>query len=145
MKQMLRRILCFVLVLSMVSGTVPAEAFASTRKEVYLPEIAIGNDILDYDVFYIATASAMVQENGDCAYLLRIGRGGSAESESSVLVKIADMTAKYGEDYIVRIHDGSTDVENPEDNFSLMEMINGSDFEQNTISDDTINYIFVLS
>ncbi|MCR5206481.1 MAG: InlB B-repeat-containing protein [Lachnospiraceae bacterium] len=136
MKKILRRILCFVLVLSMVTGNMPAEAFASTRKKVYLPEIAIGNDILDHDVFYIATASAMVQENGDCAYLLRIGRGGSAEGESSVLVKIADMTAKYSEDYVVRIHDGSADVENPEDNFSLMEMIEGSDFEQNTISDD---------
>ena len=46
------------------------------------------------------------------------------------ILKIADMTAKYGEDYVVRVRDERTKVDNPEDNFSLMEMMEGSDFEQ---------------
>ena len=44
-------------------------------------------------------ASASIAEESRTVYLLRVGRGGPADSESSVLVKIADMTARYGEDY----------------------------------------------
>lgn len=135
MKRTLKKLLSLVLSAALFIGAVPAQAFAAEKTEVYLPEISIGEDILDHDVFYLATQSAAIPENGGGVYLLRVGRGGSADSESTVLVKIADMTAKYGEDYIVRVRDERTKVENPEDNLSLMEMIEGSDFEQQTISD----------
>lgn len=135
MKRSLNKLLSLVLVAALFISATPVQAFAAEKTEVYLPEISIGDDILDYDVFYLATASAAIPENGGGVYLLRVGRGGSADSESTVLVKIADMTAKYGEDYIVRVRDERTKVENPEDNLSLMEMIEGSDFEQQTISD----------
>ncbi|MBO6267333.1 MAG: hypothetical protein J6M06_03785 [Synergistaceae bacterium] len=135
MKRTSSKLLSLVLVAALFISAVPVQAFAAEKTEVYLPEISIGDDILDYDVFYLATASAAIPENGGGVYLLRVGRGGSADSESTVLVKIADMTAKYGEDYIVRVRDERTKVENPEDNLSLMEMIEGSDFEQQTISD----------
>ncbi|MBO4787561.1 MAG: S-layer homology domain-containing protein [Lachnospiraceae bacterium] len=135
MKQTLKRLLSLVLVAALFTSIVPTQAFAAEQGEVYLPQIAIGNDILDYDVFYLATASASIEENSRLVYLLKVGRGGPADSESSVLVKIADMTAKYGEDYIVRVRDERTKVENPEGNFSLMELMEGSDFEQNAISD----------
>lgn len=74
-----------------------------------------------------------MREDGSFVYLLKVGRGGDAESESTALVKIADMTAKYGEDYVVRVRGERTKVENPEGNFSLMEMMEGSDFEQGTL------------
>ena len=135
MKRTLKKLLSLVLSAALFIGAVPAQAFAAEKTEVYLPETSIGEDILDHDVFYLATQSAAIPENGGGVYLLRVGRGGSADSESTVLVKIADMTAKYGEDYIVRVRDERTKVENPEDNLSLMEMIEGSDFEQQTISD----------
>ena len=130
MAQTLKRLLSLILVTALFVSVVPMQAFAVEEAEVYLPEIEIGNDILDYDVFYLATAAASVEESGNHAYLLRVGRGGPADSESSVLIKIADMTAKYGEDYVVRVRDERTKVDNPEDNFSLMEMMEGSDFEQ---------------
>ena len=136
MKRTMTRLFSLVLVAVMLMGAVPAQAFAQEETEVYLPELAIGSDILDYDVFYLASASASIPENGGGVYLLRVGRGGPADSESSVLVKIADMTAKYGEDYIVRVRDERPRVENPEDNYSLMELIEGSDFEQQAISDE---------
>ena len=135
MKQTLKRLLSLVLVAALFVSAVPMQVFAAEETEVYLPEISIGEDILNHDVFYLATQSAAIPENGGGVYLLRVGRGGSADSESSVLIKIADMTAKYGTDYIVRVQDERTKVENPEDNLSLMEMIEGSDFEQNAISD----------
>jgi len=135
MKRTLNRLLSLILTAALFVSVVPTQAFAVEETEVYLPEIEIGSDILDYDVFYLATAAASVEEGGNHAYLLRVGRGGPADSESSVLVKIADMTAKYGEDYVVRVRDERTKVDNPEDNFSLMEMIEDSDFEQKPISD----------
>ena len=135
MKRTLKRLLSFVLVAALFISSIPTQAFAVEETEVYLPEVALGEDILAHDVFYLATTGASIPENGNGVYLLRVGRGGPADSESSVLVKIADMTAKYGEDYIVRVRDERTRVENPEDNFSLMEMMEDSDFEQRTISD----------
>ena len=135
MKQTMKRLLSLVLVAALFVSAVPMQVFAAEETEVYLPEISIGEDILNHDVFYLATQSAAIPENGGGVYLLRVGRGGPADSESSVLVKIADMTAKYGEDYIVRVRDERTKVENPEGNFSLMELMEGSDFEQNAIID----------
>ena len=126
----MERLLSLALAVALFVSVVPTQAFAAEETEIYLPEIKIGNDILDYDVFYLATAAASVEEGGNHAYLFRVGRGGPADSESSVLVKIADMTAKYGEDYVVRVRDERTKVDNPKDNFSLMEMMEGSDFEQ---------------
>ena len=130
MKQTLKKLLSLILVVALFTSIVPTQVFAVEETEVYLPEIQLGSDILDYDVFYLATASATVQEDGHNVYLLRVGRGGPADSESTVLVKIADLTAKYGEDYVVRVHDERTKVDNPEGNFSLMELIEDSDFEQ---------------
>ena len=133
MKQTLKRLLSTALALTMLIGMVPTQAFAVQETAVYLPEIEIGPDILDHDVFYLATATAEVREDGNFVYLLKVGRGGDAESESTALVKIADMTAKYGEDYVVRVRGERTKVENPDGNFSLMEMMDGSDFEQGTL------------
>ena len=130
MKKTLRKLVSLILTAALFIGAVPVQAFAAEETEVYLPEIELGSDILDYDVFYLATAGASIPENGNGVFLLRVGRGGPADSESTALVKIADMTAKYGEDYVVRVRDEQTKVENPDDNISLLEMIEGSDFEQ---------------
>ena len=106
MVQTLKKLLSLVLVAALFVSVVPTQAFAVEETEVYLPEIEIGNDILDYDVFYLATAAASVEESGNHAYLLRVGRGGSADSESTALIKIADMTAKVHEKYDKMIKDG---------------------------------------
>ena len=135
MKHRFSRLLSLVLVAAMFLSAVPVQAFAAEQGEAYLPEVALEEDILNHDVFYLASTSASIAENSRTVYLLRVGRGGPADSESSVLVKIADMTAKYGEDYIVRVRGERTEVENPENNFSLLEMMEGSDFTQQPISD----------
>ena len=133
MKRTWKKLLSLVLVAALFISLVPAQAIAVQETEVYLPEIELEDDILNSDVFYLATTRADVNEDGHFVYLLRVGRGGNAESESTALVKIADMTAKYGRDYVVRVHDERTEVENPDDNTSLMEMMEGSDFEQGNL------------
>lgn len=67
-----------ILVLAMTAGVVPAQVLAAGKQVNYLPEIPIGQDILGHDVFYLASDSASVPEDGDGVYLLRVGRGGAA-------------------------------------------------------------------
>ena len=64
-------------------------------QQLTLPEVELGEEILNSDVFYLASTAATLQEGANANYLLRVGRGGAAESESSVLIKISDMTAQY--------------------------------------------------
>lgn len=136
MKRYLKQVICLLLTAVMLFSALPTQAFAVFEPRVMLPQVELEEEILQNDVFFLGTVSAEVEENGDCAYLLRVGRGGAAETESTALVKIADLTAKYGKDYVVRVFDGSAEVENPENNQSLLEMITGSDFEQQTINDE---------
>ena len=88
------------------------------------------------DLFYLASTSATLREGANETYLLRVGRGGGAETESSVLVKISDVTAEYGKDYTVSGLDGSAKVEVPEGNVSLMDLIAGQPFELTELKDE---------
>ena len=63
MVQTLKKLLSLVLVAALFVSVVPTQAFAVEETKIYLPEIEIGNDILDYDVFYLATAAASVEES----------------------------------------------------------------------------------
>ncbi len=139
MKSTLKRLLGLALAAVMLFSAVPTQTLTVTANPepvVRLPEVALGEDVLGYDMFYLASATAEVQEGESSVYLLRVGRGGPADSASTALVKIADMTAKYGRDYIIRIHDTEIEAENPEDNLSLLEMLEGSDFEQGKLGSE---------
>ena len=92
-----KRLLSMILVIALAVGAVPVQAFAVEERVYFLPEIPIGEDILAHDVFYLAASKASVPENRGGVYLLRVGRGGPAESESTALVKIADLTALLAE------------------------------------------------
>ena len=98
MKKTLKRLLSLFLSAVLFTGTVPAQAFSALETDVYLPEVLLDESILQSDVFYLASTSAQIEESGHNVYLLRVGRGGDALSASTALIKIADVTAKYGED-----------------------------------------------
>ena len=126
-----------VLTLTVLAESVPAQALAANEPpDTYLAENEISEEILASDVFYLGSTQARIGENEGGASLLKLGRGGSAENEATAVVKIADLTAKYGEDYTVRVHDGKERAKVPEDNASLMEMIAGEDFTQTELGDD---------
>lgn len=103
---------------------------AAEKGYMALPETAIGQDILDNDLFYIATTMASVEEAGGDIHLLRVARGGDAAETAGVTVKIADVTAKLGKDYVIRVHNENTEIENPEDNQSLLERMEGAEYTQ---------------
>lgn len=96
------------------------------EKYIYLVENTMPEEIYANNVFYVATNSADLNENANQIYLFKIGRGGDTSEAASVTLKISDFTAKYGQDYKIRIHghDATEDlVHNPQRNQSLVEMI----------------------
>ena len=133
------KILSTALALLMLIGLLPmstiADAVKDERQDVFIPEIELGEDVLMHDVFYLTAPAVEIEENANAIYLLRIGRGGSAESESTALVRISDMTAKYGEDYIVRVRGTEEEVVNPDYNMSLAEMMEDSEYGQMPLED----------
>lgn len=132
----LRRALCLLLSLVLLLQAAPVTQVKAQAVQVPLPEVQIGEDILANDLFYLASTSATLREGANETYLLRVGRGGGAETESSVLVKISDVTAEYGKDYTVSVLDGSAKVEVPEGNVSLMDLIAGQPFELTELKDE---------
>ena len=130
----LKRALCLLLSLVLLAQVAPISRAQAVQ--VPLPEVELTEEILSGDLFYLASTSATLREGANETYLLRVGRGGSAETESSVLVKISDMTASYGKDYTVSVLGGSEEVEVPENNYSLMELFRDHTFEQTELKDE---------
>ena len=131
MNRHLKRGLCLVLTLVLLFQTAPVMQVGA--QQLTLPEVELGEEILNSDVFYLASTAATLQEGANASYLLRVGRGGAAESESSVLIKISDMTAQYGTDYTVAAQDGAAEVVLPEENFSLLDLFQGTEYEQSEL------------
>ncbi|MBR4700695.1 MAG: S-layer homology domain-containing protein [Oscillospiraceae bacterium] len=131
-----KRTLCLLLSLILLVQVAPVTQVRAQAVEVHLPEVQISEEILANDLFYLASTIATLREGANETYLLRVGRGGAAETESSVLLKISDMTACYGKDYTVSLLDGSANVEVPEDNCSLMELLQDQTFEQTELKDE---------
>ena len=129
-----KRVLCLLLTTVLLLQAAPV--LRAEAQRVSLPEVEISEDILANDLFYMASTAATLQEGANTSYLLRIGRGGEASTESSVLIRISDMTAVYGEDYTVSALDGQSKVVVPEDNYSLMDLLVGQDFTVTELKDE---------
>lgn len=130
----LKRALCLLLSLILLWQVAPVSQVQAA--EVRLPEVEIGEEILANDLFYLPTTAATLREGANETYTLRVGRGGEASTESSVLVRISDMTAQYGKDYTIAVTDGSSKVVVPEDNYSLMDLLVGQDFTVTELKDE---------
>ena len=130
----LRRVLSLLLSLVLLAQAAPI--MQAQAVELPLPEVTLPAEVLANDVFYLASTTAALQEGQNTNYLLRVGRGGSAESESSVLVRISDVTTKYGQDYTVRVKDGSGAVHVPENNDSLLDRMLNTPYEVTDLVDD---------
>ena len=130
----LKRALCLLLSLALTIQLAPVTL--AEEKQTTLPEVALEEAILNTDVFYMATTAATLEEGANTSYLLRVGRGGEAATESSVLIKICDMTSVYGTDYTVSALDGSAEVVVPEDNFTLMDLLAGQSFDLIPLKDE---------
>lgn len=139
------RAVSVLLSLAMFVTSVPVQTFAQDKpQDIFrIAENGMTQDILDSDVFYMSSSMARMDENSDTRYYLRIGRGGDCSSASSVNVKIADLTAKYGTDYEISLLGSDEKVYNPDDNESLLERMEGQDYDETpVISDDELTEKF---
>lgn len=120
-----RRALSGLLSCALTVGLVRLPARAEAEAEdVYLPQAELSQEILTGGGFYLATAQAEIHEESGAAHLFRIARGGTAEEAAAVRLDILDITAKYGRDYVIRVHGHADDeVQNAEESRSLLEEI----------------------
>ena len=141
------RAVSVLLSMAMFVTSVPVQTFAQDKpQDIFrIAENGMTQDILDSDVFYMSSSMARMDENSDTRYYLRIGRGGDCSSASSVNVKIADLTAKYGTDYEISLLGSDEKVYNPDDNESLLERMEGQDYDETpVISDDELNEEYII-
>lgn len=135
MKRKYKKLISAALSLSILTTIVQLPAKAEPT-DVHIPEIQIGEDILSNDVFYLASANAQLNEGENERYLLRLARGGDCSSKSGVTVKIADLTAKYGEDYTISLYGSDITADNPKDNQSFLEKIDGQEYTETQVQSE---------
>ncbi len=135
MKRKYKKLISTALSLSILTTIVQLPAKAEPT-DVHIPEIQIGEDILSNDVFYLASANAQLNEGENERYLLRLARGGDCTSKSGVTVKISDLTAKYGKDYTISLYGSDVSADNPKDNQSFLEQINGQEYTETPVYSD---------
>ena len=134
MKKVLKRLCSLVVTAAVTASALPLAVFAEPEQVINLPEAELDAEIYENDVFYLGTLSAGLPENGNGVYRLKIGRGGDAETESTALLKVADITARYGKDYYIRIGDTHKKVDGPEDSSNLLDLMEG-DYTQSELAD----------
>lgn len=134
MNSVLKRFISLVMAFVVL---MPNIVFASETEYVYAPEIEIEDEVKERNLFYLASSEIEMAENSGSHYLVRIGRGGDVSQETSVSVKMSDITAKYGRDYKVYLYNGGlfNEADKDKDALSVMEMIEGQDHTEFEIND----------
>lgn len=125
MKQTLKKLLCLVLTLASLLSVLPVSAGA-TAAQIDLSQDEIGEEILASGEFYMATAAVSLQEEATVPHLLKIGRGGEDLPAATLRLDIMDITASYGKDYKIKLHDSAifgTKVKNALSSTSILEEI----------------------
>ena len=121
MKSFLKKLLCASLAICMIVSLAPP-AFA--QELTFAEEASLGEEILGSNVFYLASGMAVVPEEAQTGYAVRLGRGGDCAEAASVLVKIADFTARYGTDYTVALlNEGEFETDGTE--FAFVDLMSG--------------------
>ena len=128
-----RKIMSVFLAFLVILGACPVAAYAEAlqRELVYVPEIEIQEEILEGNLFYFASTQLQMEENSDKSFAVRIGRGGDVSSAASVLVKMSDFSAHYGEDYKVALLNGAK-ANTPDGMYSLTDLMEG-EYETGTL------------
>ncbi|MGN1319316.1 MAG: Calx-beta domain-containing protein, partial [Lachnospirales bacterium] len=135
MSKKFKRFLAFILAFVI---SIPNVVFAAENNFIYVPEIDIEDEVKSGNLFYLSSSEVEMNENSDGHYLVKIGRGGDISKDASVLVKMADYTAKYGKDYKVYLYNGGffNEASSDKDALSVIEMIEGEDYTEFEVGDN---------
>lgn len=120
----IKRGLCFILAFAIVMTGFTIPVFADSG--VYLPVIEVDESVKQSGMFYIAYDKGEIEENSTAPYLFKVQRGGEYLPKSAVVLSMIDITAKYGKDYKIKIHNNSffgERVEGVKENASVLETI----------------------
>jgi len=142
MRKKTSRLIASFLSLVMLFTSVPFTSIAAEEKEnSFLPELEIDSEVIADGEFYLGSGAADLQEGENSIYLLKVGRTGDCSAEETVRLSMMDMTAKYGENYTVRLADASlfeNKVQNAEDSQSILEVMQSEDVEEYNYSDAVV-------
>lgn len=134
MNQKFKRFIALVLAFVI---TMPNVVFATEKKYVYIPEIQVEDDVKMGNLYWLASPEIKMSESGDNHYLVKVARGGDISTESSIVVKFSDVTAKYGKDYKAYLYNGGifNEADKDKDALSVIEKIDGQDYSSFEIGD----------
>lgn len=121
-----KRVLICILSLCIISTCFPLNIFAEEdviKTYVNIEDVEIEDSIRNQNLFYIQSKPIQIAEETNEIYLMKVGRGGDAKEKAHVELKIKDITAAYGKDYVIRTHSGGNEVEVPKDNESVLDAI----------------------
>ena len=106
----MKKVISALLAGAMFAGMLPAMPAFAEEEPVLLETQRLEGAEYDDDLSYVmmGTVQSEVEEHG--RYILTIYRDGNTSSESSVELKTADVSAKYGIDYIIDDDRYTTDV-----------------------------------
>ncbi len=126
-KRKLKRLLSAVLALAVAVTFIQIPVFAE-GDPIYLPDAELSEAALNCGAFNLSVTGAELDENAGAPYLFRVQRGGDYLPEAELRLDMIDITAKYGDDYTVKLYDGGESVENSKNSKSIIdEMIEHSD------------------
>ncbi len=124
-KRKVKSILSAALVFAMIVCSLQIPVFAA-GDPIYLPEDEIADEIISSGAFYVSVSNAEIDESANASYIFKVARGGSDLPEASLRLNMTDITARYGNDYKVKLFGGSAfseGVKNARKSKSLLEEI----------------------
>lgn len=101
-----RRIVSIILIIALMLGIIPSMAFANAEEAPVLLPCTYLED--ENNMFSTATQASSVDEKGK--YIVTVVRSGDTADAASVNLFTVDISAAYGEDYIISDDRYETDV-----------------------------------
>lgn len=117
-------LLTFVVTFTLVLSNTMVLALENKQKNYeYLEDATIKEELKNKNLFYIGSQPAKINENSNTIYLFKVKRIGDLSNEASVKLNMIDVTAKYGDDYVIRTHGAGSEVIESENSSSMYEQI----------------------
>lgn len=127
MRKKLTQLLSVVLAAAMLLSFCPTEALAADAGPAAalcpFADSGVSAETRAKEMFYFGSTNLTVSEKSKEDRLLKICRGGSAESEAAVTVKFGDYSAVYGENYTVSLYEGDGELTLNPDRFSVVRFL----------------------
>lgn len=141
MNKTILRKLAVLMAFVMLFTSIPMTSLAAQESYVLVPERSIYTSDMESGAFYLGSETAEFNENEKGPYMLKVVRNGAADNKATVRLHMLDVTAKYGEDYTVRISDASIiekGAQNTDTSKSITEVMSSDKVTEYNYSDAVV-------